>query len=92
MIVFMAGLRTRRLPTCPASQLQIKPVPIGRSFLHTAAGQFRIPTGFPSSPCAGAQRTIKFSHYILRFRKWQALHIVDNQEARGTLDSIVSSI
>ena len=77
MIVFMAGLRTRRLPTCPASQLQIEPVPLGRSFLLTAAGQLRIFTGFPSSPCAGAQRTIKFPNYILRSVNPQALHLVE---------------
>ncbi len=76
MIVLMAGLRTRRLPTGPASQLQIKPVPLGRSFLLTAAGQFRIFTGFPFSHHTGAQCTIKFCPYILYYWKWQIVYVV----------------
>jgi hypothetical protein len=37
----------------------IKPVPIERSFLLTAAGQLRILTGFPSSLCAGSTENHK---------------------------------
>ena len=50
----LAGYLLARLPG-----IQAMPVPIGRSFLLTAAGQFRILTGFPSSPCAVAHGTTK---------------------------------
>ena len=50
----LAGYLLARLPS-----FIVKPVPTGCSFLFTAAGQLRIRTGFPSSPCAGALGTTK---------------------------------
>ena len=64
-----------RLPTCPASQLYFKPVPIGRSFLLTAAGQFRILTGFPSSLRDEAQSTTSEDYCILCKEEIQAQYI-----------------
>jgi hypothetical protein len=50
----LAGCLLARLPS-----FKMKPVPMGRSFLLTAAGQFRILTGFPSSPDAETSGTTK---------------------------------
>jgi hypothetical protein len=63
----LAGILFARLPSSDSSQCQI-----GRSFLLTAAGQFRVLTGFPSSPCAGAQGTTKQLNYNLGTVKEQA--------------------
>jgi hypothetical protein len=46
----LAGLAYQKVTgvsTYPSSRLWRKPVVFGCSFLLTAAGQFRIPTGFP---------------------------------------------
>jgi hypothetical protein len=66
----LAGCLLARLPS-----LVPKPVPIGRSFLLTAAGQFRILTGFPSSLRDEAQSTTSEDYCILCKEEIQAQYI-----------------
>jgi hypothetical protein len=49
----LTGCLLARLPSLNG------PVPMGRSFLFTAAGQFRVCTGFPFSLCAWGAKNHK---------------------------------
>jgi len=57
--------------------------PLGRSFLLTAAGQFRILTGFPFQPGHELGNREAENHSIMWFAEGKAQNVVDNMRFAG---------
>jgi hypothetical protein len=73
--VSQAGLRTYRLNPTRLTSQALGPVSLRLSYLLTAAGQFRIHTGFPFH--SRLRETEDWSDYILGWKETQAIQIVE---------------